>query len=191
MYALGIVVDCCHLDWQVSSMAQISNSLSQMFSAVEHLTLEHEVHSQSSEEHNEVDRTEWRKLLRPFSNVKTLRIENGLVKDLSRCLELEDGELPLELLPELQEPHLPPSLIDKTTAKIRIGFVPGSLSTMCFPPITYHMVSQWPGYAPSEHQVQLRDQTPTKNPIGFDRFVKHVGSRVRQFLMVRLFSMWR
>jgi hypothetical protein len=58
---------------------------------------------ESSEEHNEVDRTEWRKLLRPFSNVKTLRIEKGLVKDLSRCLELEDGEFPLELLPELQE----------------------------------------------------------------------------------------
>ena len=57
----------------------------------------------SSERHNEVDRTEWRKLLRPFINVKTLRIEEGLVKDLSRCLELEDGELPLELLPELQE----------------------------------------------------------------------------------------
>ena len=35
--------------------------------------------------------------------MKTLRIDNGLVEQLSRCLELEDGELPLELLPELQE----------------------------------------------------------------------------------------
>jgi hypothetical protein len=101
-YSLGIVVKCCHLDWQISSMAQISNSLSQMFFAAESLYLRHKVHSSSSEEHDEVDRTEWRKLLRPFSNVKTLRIEKGLVKDLSRSLELEDGELPLELLPELQ-----------------------------------------------------------------------------------------
>jgi hypothetical protein len=38
-----------------------------------------------------------------FSNVKTLRIEDGLIKELSRCLRLEDGEHPLELLPELQE----------------------------------------------------------------------------------------
>ena len=98
-----IRVICCHLDWQVSSATQISNSLSQMFSAVERLGLQHEVHSESSEEHNEVDRTEWRKLLRPFSNVKTLRIKKELVKDISRSLELEDGELPLELLPELQE----------------------------------------------------------------------------------------
>ena len=101
--AFVIFVFCWHLDWQVSSVAQIFNSLGHLFSAVEHLTFEHEVHSRSSEEHNEVDRTEWRKLLRPFRNVKTLWIGNGLVEQLSRSLDLEDGERPLELLPELQE----------------------------------------------------------------------------------------
>ena len=103
MYAVSILVECEHLDWQVSSAAQIFNSLGQMFSAVEHITFEHQVHSQSSEEHNQVDRNEWRKLLRPFSNTKTLQIGDGLVEDLSSCLELEDGEGPLELLPKLQE----------------------------------------------------------------------------------------
>jgi hypothetical protein len=103
MHALAINVFCWHLDWQVSSVAQISNLLSLMFSTVEHLALGHEEHGRSSEEHNEVERTEWRKLLRSFSNVKTLRIEKGLVGELSRCLQLEDGELPLGLLPELQE----------------------------------------------------------------------------------------
>ena len=103
MYALSIAVNCCHLDWQVSSVAQIFNALSLVLSAVEHLTFTHEVHGQSSEEHNEVDRTEWRKLLSSFRNVKTLRITTGLVEELSRCLQLDDGELPLELLPELQE----------------------------------------------------------------------------------------
>jgi hypothetical protein len=102
-HALGVSVDCWHLDWQVSSVVQISNALSQVFSAVEHLTLGHEVHIQSSEEHNYVDRIEWRNLLRSFSNVKTLRVKDGLFEELSRCLQLEDGELPLELLPELQE----------------------------------------------------------------------------------------
>ena len=101
-FTIGTVVFCWHLDWQVSSVAQVSNSLSQMYSAVDHLTFKHEVHSRSSEEHNEVDRTEWRKLLRPFRNVKTLWIDNGLIEDLSRCLQLEDGELPSEILPELQ-----------------------------------------------------------------------------------------
>jgi hypothetical protein len=102
-FAFHISVACWHLDWQVSSAAQISNSLSQMFSAVENLTLEHKVHSQSSEEHNMVDRTGWHKLLRSFRNVKTLRVDNGLIGELSRCLRLEDGELPLKVLPELQE----------------------------------------------------------------------------------------
>ena len=50
---------------------------------------------------------------------------------------------------------------------------------------------QWPGYNPSEQQVQLRYQTPDRNPISLDRFVKHVGSRVRQVLAVRLFWMRR
>ena len=84
-------------------MAQVSNSLGQTFSAVEHLNLRRNEHSRSSKEHNEVDRTEWRKLLRPFRNVKTLQIGKKLVKDLSRCLQSEDGELPSELLPELRE----------------------------------------------------------------------------------------
>jgi len=62
---------------------------------------------------------------------------------------------------QLQDAQLPPPLQDKTTAKIRIA---------------------WPGYVHSEGQVQLRDQTAAKNPIPFNRVVKHVASRVRQFL---------
>jgi hypothetical protein len=101
--AFSVQVDCWHLDWQVSSVVQLSNALSQAFSAVERLTLLHEVRSQSPEENNEVDRIQWRNLLRPFSTVKTLRVGDGLVEEVSRCLRSEDGELPLELLPELQE----------------------------------------------------------------------------------------
>ena len=57
----------------------------------------------SSDEHNDVDRIQWRTLLRSFGNVKTLRVKDWVVEELSHCLLLEDGELPLELLPELQE----------------------------------------------------------------------------------------
>jgi hypothetical protein len=77
-----------------------------VFSAVEHLTLEHEVHSQPSEEHNDVDRIEWRNLLRSFSNVKTLRVEDVLVEELSRCLRLEDGELPLGAVTRTAGAHI-------------------------------------------------------------------------------------
>ena len=102
-YALQINVCCYPLDWQVSSMAQIFNSISQTLSTVENLALERVVHNESSEEYDEVDLTEWHNLLRTFSYVKTLRVDKELVKELSRCLRLGEGEHPLELLPELQE----------------------------------------------------------------------------------------
>jgi hypothetical protein len=115
MYALSITISKLssngRFDWLVSSVARLSQSFSQIFSAVERLDLERddEADSRTPEEHwcrvvqNGVDPIKWRQLLSSFNNVKTLRINNGLVEEVSRCLELDDGELPLELLPELQE----------------------------------------------------------------------------------------
>jgi hypothetical protein len=100
MYALRMAVHCYHLDWQVFSVAQIFDSLGQKVATVEHLTFVQEAHSQLFEEHNEDGRSNWRKLFGSFGNVKTLRVDDGLVKEISRSL---DGELPLEVLPELQE----------------------------------------------------------------------------------------
>lgn len=37
-----------HLDWEISSVAQISNAHGQVFSAVEPLTFKHEVHLKST-----------------------------------------------------------------------------------------------------------------------------------------------
>jgi len=98
---LYLRVGCDHLDWQVSSMAQIFSDLSPLFSAVVDLTLDHRSHTLSSEWHNQTDRSQWRKLLGSFRNVQTLRVRGGLVGELSCCLAL-DGEPPLEILPELK-----------------------------------------------------------------------------------------
>jgi hypothetical protein len=113
MYApVSMNVFCWFLDLQVSCMAQIFDSLSQGLFTVEHLTLEHEEPSEEHERNEfEIDRavraewsrTEWRNLLRSFSNVKTLRVDNRLVEELSNCLRVDDGEPSLELLPELQK----------------------------------------------------------------------------------------
>ena len=97
VYPLSITVSCGPLDFRVFVVAQTLDFLGQIFSTVEHLTLEHK---ESSEEDNEV---EWRELLRSFPNVKTLWVDDGLVEEFSRSLLLDDGELPLELLPELQK----------------------------------------------------------------------------------------
>ena len=97
MYALSITVYCKHLDWQVSSMAQISSSLSPMFSAVKNLTLKYWKHSRS---YNEVDPIEWFKLFSSFNGVRSLCIDDGLVEELSRCLQSDNNN---DFLPELKE----------------------------------------------------------------------------------------
>lgn len=104
-WAFRMDVDCVQVEWQVSSVAQIFNALSQALFSVEHLTLKvgRGNLSPGLKWRHKVDRTEWRRLLRSFDNVKTLFVDYPLVADLSRCLRLEGGDLPLELLPELQE----------------------------------------------------------------------------------------
>jgi hypothetical protein len=92
-----------HLDWQVVSAAQVFNTLRTVFSAVEHLILVYDRHNVSSEWNNEADRTRWRDFLGSFGNVKTLRVEYGLVEQVDRALQPGEGESPAELLPELQE----------------------------------------------------------------------------------------
>ncbi|KAH9981816.1 hypothetical protein BJV74DRAFT_66726 [Russula compacta] len=109
MYTLYLEVGCGHLDWQVASTAQIVNTLSTVFSAVKYLTLDYGRSSLRSEWRNEADRTQWRELLRPFSNLTTLRVNIGLTTQLSHALELDDGEAPLVLLPELKELSYSPS----------------------------------------------------------------------------------
>lgn len=95
-------VGCRHLDWQVAAAAQIFNEPGTLYSAVEHLTLDYNGSLKSPEPHNEDDRTQWRELLRPFNNVKTLSVPSSLVGELSHCL-ISDGEAPLELLHDLKE----------------------------------------------------------------------------------------
>ena len=96
-------VSCKPLDWQVACVAQIFTTLSSAFSAVERLSLEYGKHEPSSEGDDDVDPTEWRALLGSFGNVKTLLIDDGLVRDLSLSLQLGDEEPPQGLLPQLKE----------------------------------------------------------------------------------------
>ncbi|KAI0246811.1 hypothetical protein BJV78DRAFT_97603 [Lactifluus subvellereus] len=98
-----VQIRCKHLDWQVSFAAQILDTLQPVLAVVEKFMLKHREHSQSSEWHHEVDRTLWRQLLRPLSNLKTLHVQTSLVGQLAGSLQTEDGEPPLELLPNLEE----------------------------------------------------------------------------------------
>ena len=45
-------------------------------------------------------------------------------------------------------------------------------------------VYQWPGYNEFKRQIQIRDETPFKNPITVAKFAHHVGRSVEAFLRV-------
>ena len=96
-------IKCGGLDWQVPSAVQFFGTLSPILSIVEQVTFGYKEHNQSSEWHNNVDRTQWRELLRPFTNAKTIHVQDDLVPMIFRSLPSDDGESPLELLPNLEE----------------------------------------------------------------------------------------
>lgn len=87
---------------QITSATQIFNSLRTRFSTVEYLTLECERNVTSQEQHVEAYSTQWGNLFRPFSNVKSLRVEDRHTGDLARSLQFDHGELPEYLLPQLE-----------------------------------------------------------------------------------------
>ncbi|KAI0275769.1 hypothetical protein BGY98DRAFT_990948 [Russula aff. rugulosa BPL654] len=102
-YVLHLGVICRPFDRQVLSVTQIFNASSRILSAVVHLTLEQERDSESHEEQNAVDRNQWHNFLGSFNNVKILRVNEGLVREISRSLRLDDGGIPLGLFPKLRE----------------------------------------------------------------------------------------
>jgi hypothetical protein len=103
LYTLDIGLGGKHLDWQVVSAAQVFHALKSVFSAAEHLTFRYNRYSLSSEWNRQADRTHWRILLGSFAKVRALRVEYGLVEQISRALQPGEGDSPAELFPELQK----------------------------------------------------------------------------------------
>jgi hypothetical protein len=98
------------LRWKVSSMAQMSNELGPLFTTAVELTLAYRTFVRSAiwrddlapiQWRDEVDPIQWRELLESFRNVETLRVYDGLVGDLSRCLT-RDVDWPPGILPKLK-----------------------------------------------------------------------------------------
>ena len=99
-YRFKVQIMCRHL---VASVVQILGTLQPVLSVVDKLTISHGEPNLLSEWHNEVDRTLWRQLLIPFSNLKTLHVQNELAGKLARSLQTDGGKSPLRLLPNLKE----------------------------------------------------------------------------------------
>jgi hypothetical protein len=93
---------CESLSEQVTSTGQICASLSPMLSAVErlHINLD-EGPWQREEPFHYIEDDAWQDLFRPFSNVKKLQIDDGLIEDLAIALYANDNGSSMEILPEL------------------------------------------------------------------------------------------
>lgn len=102
-HSFRLEVSCRDLDQQVAAAAQIFGGLREMISAVEYLFLEVRARSTWLGTSNEADRRNWRALLEPFGNVKTLCVSNDFLTQFSRCLQVGDGGSPMELLPEMTQ----------------------------------------------------------------------------------------
>jgi hypothetical protein len=101
IYAFAMQIPCKDLDWQVASAVQVFCQLKTKFSAVEYLRLEFTRYPISTEANNEADRIQWRKLFGTFSNVKTLRVGDDYLGQISRALQGGDEGSQSELFPEL------------------------------------------------------------------------------------------
>jgi hypothetical protein len=93
---------CVHLDWQVTTAVQLFGTLSPVLSVVEHVTFSYQEHYLPRASYN-VDRSQWRELLRPLANAKTIHVHDYLVSNIFCSLPSEDGGPPLEFLPNLEE----------------------------------------------------------------------------------------
>jgi hypothetical protein len=100
---LMLQIGCRHLDSQVASAVQLFGTLSPVLSVVEQVALSYDEHYHPSAWDNNIDRSQWHELLRPFSNAKTIHVDRSLISRIFRSLPSDDGEPPLELLPNLEE----------------------------------------------------------------------------------------
>ena len=101
-YSFFVEVMCQPLGWQAACAAQICHTLGPLLAGAESLTVG--FHKDGSEPwKDEIDVEMWHGLLRTFTGVKSLRLTGELVGNLFRLLQLNEGVLPLKLLPELPE----------------------------------------------------------------------------------------
>jgi len=101
VHTLRVRVFGRHLNFQAALAAQVFSFLSPVLSTVMDLALRWDHPSLSIFWPVLAHPSHWRKILRPLSNVNTLFVHSTLVGQISHCLQSDDGELAMKLLPEL------------------------------------------------------------------------------------------
>jgi len=102
---LSLTISCRELDWQLSSLSQVCNSVLLALSAMdmEYLDLDLDI----SDAYpllieDDMENTQWLELLHPFTNVKDLRLFGEVPTYVAPALQNLAGERVTEVLPVLQ-----------------------------------------------------------------------------------------
>ncbi|KAI0295430.1 hypothetical protein B0F90DRAFT_1820495 [Multifurca ochricompacta] len=133
---LSLWIPCKPFDWQVSSLAEICNQCSTLFSRVEQLKIIRHFPLPGRQE--EIGATEWLELFRPFTTVSNLYVSDYLGPLVAHALEdAADGPV-MEVLPALRLLRFRDSresapvekfvtarqLPDQPTLDVRYGYLP-------------------------------------------------------------------
>ncbi|KAH9974453.1 hypothetical protein BGW80DRAFT_1458504 [Lactifluus volemus] len=96
------------IDWQVSSVAQICNQLSEPFivSSIKKLYIFECSGMSPSTLEDEMDETQWLELFRPFTAVRTLCISHKIQSHVMSALRGLSGELAMQVLPAFEKLYL-------------------------------------------------------------------------------------
>ena len=102
--ALELRISCKPLDWQLSAVAQILNSLMSSLPTLESL----EISVDRDDWQGEIEVTQWQEVLQPFTSVKEMTlVREGSVRHVAPALQELARERPTEVLPTLQILYLP------------------------------------------------------------------------------------
>ena len=101
---LKLRVSCKPLDWQLSAVAQVLNSLSSSLPTLESL----EISVDRGDWQGDIEVTQWLELLHPFTSVKEMTLEGeDSVRLVAPALQELARERAAEVLPTLQTLYLP------------------------------------------------------------------------------------
>ncbi|KAH9974471.1 hypothetical protein BGW80DRAFT_1304277 [Lactifluus volemus] len=106
---LTLQISCRGVDWQVSSMEQICNQLSEssIMSSIETLSIQKIQDLFPSTLEDVMDGTPWLELFQPFTTVRTLYISHTMQSHVVSALRGLSGELAMQVLPALEMLHVP------------------------------------------------------------------------------------
>ena len=104
---LSLHVRCHRLDWQIDCAAQTCHGFIPTLACVERLWLDHNYYwkIQAELQNGAIDSATWHDLLRSFIGVKWIHIDEALLEELSRALEVDGVGSDPGFLPNLRSIH--------------------------------------------------------------------------------------